>query len=76
MSYYPPPSRSQVPIGSQYTTGQKAPVSGVYAYVRHTDNTYCLPTPAEARIPLSKDETFPPHRRCGKGVVWQLALYA
>lgn len=63
---------SQAAIGSTFRTGEKAPVSGVYEYVRHTTPTACTPTYAEREIPLSKGETFPPHRSCGKGVIWKL----
>jgi len=63
-------------IGQQFTTGQKAPVSGVYSFVRHIDHTQCFASQAERRIPLSEGEVFPPHRSCGKGVVWALAQYA
>ncbi len=64
-------------IGSTYRTGQKAPVSGVYAFVRHTQTTNCKgPTAAERTIPLSQGETFPPHRSCNTGVIWRLSQYA
>jgi len=63
-------------IGSIYQTGQKCPESGVYRFFRHTDGSFCQPTQAEYRIPLAKGDTFPPHRRCQKGVVWQLESYA
>ncbi|MBI3468893.1 MAG: YjzC family protein [Planctomycetes bacterium] len=62
-----------VAIGSEYRTGEKAPVSGRYDFVRHISSaTSCRPTPAERRIPLSKDETFPPCRSCKAGAVWRL----
>jgi len=60
-------------IGDTFRTGEKAPVSGDYEYVRHTDTGItCTPTAAEKQIPLSRGETFPPHRSCGRGVVWKL----
>jgi len=62
-------------IGDTFTTGQRAPVSGRYDYVRHTSSTLCAPTYAERRIPLAKGETFPPHRSCGSGVVWKLTEF-
>jgi YjzC-like protein len=68
MSY----ATDSVYIGQTYTTGQRAPVSGKYEYVRHTQPTACAPSWAERKIPLSKGETFPPHRSCGSGVVWKL----
>ena len=68
----------QVAIGSTFHTGQKAPVSGVYAFVKHLDDSACSSvSQAEREIPLSKDETFPPHVKCGgKAVVWKLVRYA
>lgn len=68
-------SNGQTHIGQTFTTGQRAPVSGRYDYVRHINGTFCNPSPAERRIPLSKGETFPPHRSCNSGVVWMLAEY-
>ncbi|MCK4387566.1 MAG: YjzC family protein [Dehalococcoidia bacterium] len=60
-------------IGDTFRTGEKAPVSGDYEYVRHIDTTTtCTPTPEERQITLSKGETFPPHRSCNKGVIWKL----
>jgi hypothetical protein len=63
-------------IGDTFTTGQRAPVSGVYEYLRHITALSCLPSAAERRIPLSRGEVFPPHRSCQSGVVWRLAEYA
>jgi hypothetical protein len=63
-------------IGETFTTGQTAPVSGTYEFVRHIGPTSCTPTAEERQIPLSRGETFPPHRSCNKGVVWQLIRYA
>jgi hypothetical protein len=62
-------------IGSQFTTGEKAPVSGNYRFVRHLDGT-TNHTPAEAVIPLSAGETFPPCKSCNKAAIWQLERYA
>ena len=62
-------------IGSEFHTGERAPVSGVYQYVRHVSGS-CGYTPAEKEIPLSKGEIFPPHRSCSKSVVWKLIRYA
>ena len=60
----------------EITTGQKAPISGVYAYVRHLNRVGCTPTPNEREIPLSAGEVAPPHRSCNASVVWRLARYA
>lgn len=62
----------------EYRTGEQAPVSGVYGFVRHITERFprCVPTPAEQEIPLSKGERFPPHKSCGQGVVWRLVRYA
>ena len=67
-----------VRIGATFQTGQVCTESGVYRFTRHVDGTYCSPSPAEARIPLAKGNTFPPHRHAngGKGVVWMLESYA
>jgi hypothetical protein len=61
-----------VALGSEYRTGEKAPISGRYDFVRHSSTTSCSPTPAERRIPLSEGETFPPCRSCRTGAVWRL----
>jgi YjzC-like protein len=62
-----------VALGSEYQTGEKAPLSGRYDWVRHTSTTVaCRPTTAEQRIPLSLGETFPPCRSCRTGAVWRL----
>lgn len=64
-------------LGQEFRTGEKAPVSGVYRFVRHIDSPpSCNPTSAENEIPLSKGETFPPHRSCGKGAIWSLVRLA
>jgi hypothetical protein len=68
---------SRVSIGSKYTTGQVALVSGVYRSKGHTNGTICNASAQERRIPLSKGERFPPHRSCpGAAVIWQLSAYA
>ena len=59
-------------LGSEYRTGEKAPISGRYDFVRHTTAVSCQPTSAERRIPLSLGETFPPCRSCRTGAVWRL----
>jgi hypothetical protein len=63
-------------MNQTFKTGEVAPVSGVYEYVRHTEFTTCQPSQAERLIPLARGERFPPHRSCGRGVVWRLARRA
>lgn len=65
-----------VQLGQVYRTGQTAPVSGVYEFAGHVDGSYCSPTSGERYIPLAKGETFPPHRRCNKSVLWRLSRFA
>jgi len=61
-------------IGTEYRTGEKAPVSGRYDFVRCTKaDRACQPTVGEQTIPLSHGETFPPCRSCASGAVWRLA---
>ncbi|MBI4392854.1 MAG: YjzC family protein [Euryarchaeota archaeon] len=58
---------------TEYKTGEKAPYSGIYGYVRHMNGPYgCKPTPDEMQIPLSVGERFPPHKSCSMGVIWSL----
>ena len=56
----------------EYRTGERAPESGIYAYVRHTEQSNCEPTPGEREIPLARGEAFPPDRRCNAPAVWRL----
>jgi len=58
--------------GSEFHTGQIAPVSGEYVYVRHMDGRNCTPTQEERVIQLRRGTPFPPHASCGQGVVWRL----
>ena len=52
-------------------TGEICERSGVYRFAGHTDGSVgCHPTSEEMEIPLSKGETFPPIRSCGKGAYW------
>lgn len=61
-------------VGDTFRTGETAPDTGRYDFLRHIDsNPNCTPTPEERSIRLSRGETFPPHRSCNKGVVWRLA---
>jgi hypothetical protein len=55
-----------------YRTGDKAPHTGRYEFVRYTDGTTApAPTSNERVIPLSVGETFPPIRSCNKGALWR-----
>lgn len=55
-----------------YKTGDTAPATGRYQFVRYTDGTtWPQPTPEERVIPLSWGEPFPPIRSCNKGAYWQ-----
>lgn len=55
----------------QYKTGDTAPRTGRYKFVRYTDGTTTpSPTAEERVIPLSRGETFPPIRSCNKGAIW------
>ncbi|MET9020539.1 YjzC family protein [Actinopolymorpha sp. NPDC004070] len=58
-------------VGALFRTGQVAPVSGVYRFIESVD-AECEPTPEAMKIPLSKGERFPPHRRCKGAVIWEL----
>ena len=60
-----------ISIGTEFKTGEKAPVTGNYRFVRHVDGT-TNHTPAEAVIPLRAGETFPPCKSCDKGAFWRL----
>jgi YjzC-like protein len=51
-----------------YKTGDTAPYTGRYEFVRYTDgSTAPAPTSEERIIPLSRGETFPPVKSCNKG---------
>ena len=67
-------------IGVTYNTGEKAPKTGIYEYLGHVDprscKINCQPTDAEREIALSKGETFPPLRSCGKAAIWKLVRAA
>jgi len=51
-----------------FSTGEKCPESGLYEH-------FCKDKGENARIPLSKTETFPPCRTCGS-VKWVLVMAA
>jgi len=55
---------------TEYRTGENAPHTGTYTFVRHIGNTSCSPTYEERHIPLSADEKFPPCKSCNTGVIW------
>lgn len=64
---------TSVAVGSAYHTGEKAPVSGRYEFVRHSNpDSHCEPTAEEQSIPLSQGEIFPPCRSCSARSVWSL----
>lgn len=53
-------------------TGDTAPNTGRYQFVRYTDgSTTPTPTAEERVIPLQRGETFPPVRSCNKSAWWQ-----
>jgi hypothetical protein len=62
-------------VGDLFRTGQETPASGVYRFIESAD-AECEPTPEAMEIPLSKDERFPPHRRCKGAVIWELVRFA
>ena len=62
------------PVGSDFFTGQRAPISGIYEYLRHLENTTCYVTMEERYISQPKNAEFPPHRFCERAVVWRLLL--
>jgi hypothetical protein len=55
-----------------YLTGQKAPRTGRYQFVRYSDGTNSpAPSAEEKVIALTQGETFPPIKSRGKGAYWQ-----
>ncbi len=57
---------------AEYKTGEHAPLSGRYDWVRYTDGTRTpRPTREEQRIRLTAGEKFPPISSCNKGAVWR-----
>lgn len=65
-----PMTTTQTPIGATFRTGEKNPVSGIYACVQ------CEKAARRNTIPLTKGETFPPCSKCSAGVTWRLQQYA
>ena len=58
-------------MATTYKTGEKAPWTGDYRCIGHTDpNKRC--TINEEEIPLSRGEVFPPHKSCNTGAYWNL----
>lgn len=54
-------------------TGEKARISGYYAYNGAVDKKIsCIPTPEERIIPLDKGDTAPPVKSCGSAANWKL----
>ena len=60
------------PVGAIFSTGQKAPVSGIYEYLRHLQDTTCYVTTEDRYISQSKNAVFPAHRFCNRAVVYRL----
>ncbi len=59
-------------VGHAFRTGERAPVSGIYEYVGHMTLPGCNPNSNDRKVTLTAGEFFPPHRGCGKGVIWRL----
>jgi hypothetical protein len=57
-----------------YKTGDEAPETGNYVFVRFVNgNVNCTPTANERNIPLKKGATFPPIRSCNAGAWYRKA---
>lgn len=57
-----------------YRTGEKAPHSGRYIWVRYIDGSYLpRPTSEETLIQLQRGQVFPPVRSASKGNFWRPA---
>ena len=53
-------------------TGERASVSGFYAYNGPVDRKIaCSPTPEECEIPLESGERAPPVKSCGTAANWR-----
>jgi hypothetical protein len=63
-------STALTPIGTTFRTGERNPVSGVFACVR------CEQSSRQNTIPLSKGEVFPPCSKCNAAATWRLQRYA
>jgi hypothetical protein len=63
-------STALTPVGTTFRTGEKNPVSGVFACER------CENAGRQNTIPLSKGETFPPCSKCSAAVTWRLIRHA
>ena len=61
-------------IGDRFRTGQTCDTKGDYDFDGYTDGTSSpAPTQNEKRIPMDRNETFPPVRSSNKGAWWKLA---
>ena len=59
---------------AQYKTGQRAPVSGRYNWVRYTDGSRDRrPETNELQVRMTREDVFPPIRSTNKGAWWQWA---
>lgn len=57
---------------TQYKTGEEAPFTGDYVFVRYVDGTTTpAPTANEKEIHLERKENFPPIRSCNKAAWWR-----
>ena len=55
-----------------YKTGEKAPKTQNYYWVKYTDGTTTpSPTSEEKTIPLDKWDTFPPINSSDKWAIWR-----
>ena len=66
----------QALVGAAFLTGQKAPVTGVYSFIRHIDDvdkSCCTAIRENCQISLSRGDKFPSHWSCGRRVLWRLS---
>jgi hypothetical protein len=63
---------AQMSSNNLFKTGEEAPRTGRYEFVRYTDGTTTpSPTAEERIIYLSRGETFPPIRSTNKAAWWR-----
>jgi len=56
----------------RYKTGETCVITGHYLFDKYVDGTTTpVPTVDERRIPLSRNETFPPIRSANKACFWK-----
>lgn len=62
---------------TEYHTGELAPYSGSFKFLRHDfrflkrlRKASCSPKSNERKVPLSKGDPFPPCRHCNTNVIW------